>query len=336
MNNSTSYTLNCSSRKQRILLLILLCLMLCPSPWLQAQEFVVRNFRSLPNDITAYIQPVKDLNDEACALIKVVGSTDYAFSTPLGIVKRQHEVGEVWLYMPKGSVQITIKHPQWGVLRDYKWGFPLESRMTYELVLTSKHPSYQPQIKPLKDTPVPYDTLLHLPARLVMHPTPPIKRPKERWSRIVALQAGIGSGQPTFGTRLACMRRHGAYLSWLSNFQTSPTTSGTCTKDGLWTEQSIYPYYTNRTQESQFSVLGGAIHRVYRELCLYEGVGYGKRSVYWEMAGHQWLLNDGLSLKGVCAEMGLLWRFRHWIVAGGIHTITGQYWEGTLGIGIQF
>ena len=39
-----------------------------------AQDFSVRSFRTLVNDITAYIDPVRDLNDEACALIKVVGA----------------------------------------------------------------------------------------------------------------------------------------------------------------------------------------------------------------------------------------------------------------------
>ena len=39
----------------------------------QGQEFSVNQFRVLANDITAYITPVRDLNDEACALLKVVG-----------------------------------------------------------------------------------------------------------------------------------------------------------------------------------------------------------------------------------------------------------------------
>ena len=30
----------------------------------------MHSFRCLPNDITAWIDPVRDLNDEACALIK--------------------------------------------------------------------------------------------------------------------------------------------------------------------------------------------------------------------------------------------------------------------------
>ena len=90
-----------------------------------AQEFIVRSFRMLPNDITAYIEPVRDLNDEACALLKVVGDKDFVFSSPLGIVKRKNDVGEIWIYLPKGSVMITIKHPQWGVLRDYRCSSPL-------------------------------------------------------------------------------------------------------------------------------------------------------------------------------------------------------------------
>ena len=76
-----------------------------------AQEFEARTIRLLQNDITAWVNPVKDLNDEACALIKVVGDADFAFSTPLGIVARRNEVGEIWLYVPNGTWKLTIKDP---------------------------------------------------------------------------------------------------------------------------------------------------------------------------------------------------------------------------------
>ena len=97
--------------------------------------FTVASFRQLPTDVSAFIDAVRDLNGEACALIKVVGPSDFAFSSPLGIVKRSDQVGEIWLYLPKGTKQITIKHPQWGVLRNWQLGMKLESRMTYELRL---------------------------------------------------------------------------------------------------------------------------------------------------------------------------------------------------------
>ena len=38
---------------------------------LMAQEFSVESFRQLPNDVSAFINVVYDLNDDACALVKV-------------------------------------------------------------------------------------------------------------------------------------------------------------------------------------------------------------------------------------------------------------------------
>ena len=81
--------------------------------------FTVESFRQLPTDVSAFIDAVRDLNGEACALVKVVAPADFAFSSPLGIVKRLDEVGEIWLYLPKGTKTLTLKHPEWGVLRDY-------------------------------------------------------------------------------------------------------------------------------------------------------------------------------------------------------------------------
>ena len=67
---------------------------------LSAQQFEVRSFKQLTNDITAWIDPVRDLNKEACALIKVTEGKNFAFTTPLGVVKRIEKVGETWLYVP--------------------------------------------------------------------------------------------------------------------------------------------------------------------------------------------------------------------------------------------
>lgn len=131
-------------------LTILLFILNLWSASVQAQEFSVAGFRLLPNDVSAFITPVRDLNDEPCALVKVEAPSDFAFSTPLGIVSRKDKVGEIWLYLPKGSKLLTIKHPEWGVLRDYRFSKPLESRMTYELKL--KLPKPAPIIQEKHDT----------------------------------------------------------------------------------------------------------------------------------------------------------------------------------------
>ena len=98
-----------------------------------AQKFSVESFRVLPNDVSAFIDPVKDLNGDDCALIKVMAGPDFVFSTPLGIIKRVDKVGEIWLYIPRRSRSLTLKHPRWGVMRDYRLPEKIESHLTYEL-----------------------------------------------------------------------------------------------------------------------------------------------------------------------------------------------------------
>ena len=106
-------------------LLLALCLWLLCGGSARSQEFTVSSFRLMPNDASAFVNSVRDLNDEACALVKVEAPSDFAFSTPLGIVKRKDEVGEIWLYLPQGTKMLTLKHPVWGVLRDYQLGTTL-------------------------------------------------------------------------------------------------------------------------------------------------------------------------------------------------------------------
>lgn len=155
MLNNSSRTISISRTLRNAMLCVAYTVALCclslqdakaAVPFLSAAEaadapapadssFSVESFRQLPTDVSAFIDAVRDLNDEACALLKVVAPADFAFSSPLGIVERRDKVGEIWLFLPKGTKSITLKHPQWGVLRDYAFGTKLESRMTYEMRL---------------------------------------------------------------------------------------------------------------------------------------------------------------------------------------------------------
>ena len=54
------------------------------------------------------------------ALVKVEAPSDFAFSTRSASISRKIKWGEIWLYLPKGSKLLTIKRPEWGVLRDYR------------------------------------------------------------------------------------------------------------------------------------------------------------------------------------------------------------------------
>lgn len=315
------------------LICLLLSVVVTPG---MAQRFVIKNFRSLPNDISAYISPIRDLNGEACALIKVVGDSDFAFSTPLGIVKRRNDVGEIWIYVPHGTVQITIKHPQWGVMRDYRFNRPLESRMTYELVLLPPVDNQMPILPPITEIPLLADTTPHY---ISMRPQPPavrLTRIRERWHYLALINVGVRNSSPSFGIRIGTMRRHGAYLLLQSDFHGLPDTHGECDKNGTLTNGSGTPYYTGMVKKGRRMILAGAVHRIIGDLCLYEGIGYGRRILAWETTGGQLVRNADYSSAGISAEIGCLYRFTHIAVSAGVATIAGKQWEAMFGIGYHF
>ena len=317
------------------LLAIVLCLWTAGR--MDAQEFIVRSFRMLPNDITAYIEPVRDLNDEACALLKVVGDKDFAFSSPLGIVKRKNDVGEIWIYLPKGSVMITIKHPQWGVLRDYRFPHPLESRMTYELTLNPPLGYQRPvELPALEKHPLLPDTTRHLIGHLPMPPTERPRRPREPWRRLLLINMGLQGDGPSAGLRIALMRRHGAYLMAQKDFHAMPRTEGECDRNGIPTGATEAPYYTGRTENGRWMLMAGGIHRIVSDFCLYEGLGYGQRNLAWEQDNGTLLRNRDYSRRGLSAEAGCLYRFYRIAVSAGVMTIQGRYWEAAVGLGINF
>lgn len=317
------------------LLTIVLCLWTAGR--MDAQEFIVRSFRMLPNDITAYIEPVRDLNDEACALLKVVGDKDFVFSSPLGIVKRKNDVGEIWIYLPKGSVMITIKHPQWGVLRDYRFPHPLESRMTYELTLNPPLGYQRPvELPALEKHPLLPDTTRHLIGHLPMPPTERPRRPREPWRRLLLINMGLQGDGPSAGLRIALMRRHGAYLMAQKDFHAMPRTEGECDRNGIPTGATEAPYYTGRTENGRWMLMAGGIHRIVSDFCLYEGLGYGQRNLAWEQDNGTLLRNRDYSRRGLSAEAGCLYRFYRIAVSAGVMTIQGRYWEAAVGLGINF
>lgn len=83
-------------------------------------------------------------------------------------------------------------------------------------------------------------------------------------------------------------------------------------------------------------VSGRGIHSIASLCYLYEGLGYGKRQVVWETIEGLKLRNKDYSYKGIAAELGLLVKVRKMALSLGVITIKGEYWEPTVGVGINF
>lgn len=287
--------------------------------------FAVASFKPLGNDVTAFISPVRDLNGEACALIKVVAPREFAFSTPLGIVRREDKTGEIWLYVPKGTKTITIKHPLWGVLRDYSLGTKLESHNTYELRLDLP----QQQAIATHDTVIMTRTITDT-IRVESH-----RKPVPLAINLLATAAFHKDG-PSWGFMAMMLWRHGFYVHASSDLRSTGGTRLNCDKSG--NIGGTMPYYTGKTRHSCFTATAGAAHRLTSSLALFEGLGYGRAATAWQLGeseGGGYALNDGLTHKGVSGEAGLLYSYKRLCVSASVITIAGKQWQGSVGIGIK-
>ena len=131
------------------------------------------------------------------------------------------------------------------------------------------------------------------------------------------------------------MRRHGIYLHVLSNFRTTANTNGMeCDKNGIPKGDDIPPYYTGKTKNSHYALLAGGLHRIAGDFCIYEGIGYGVRTVIWETNEGNYLRNTDYSSKGIAAELGAMLRLQRFVFSAGAITTRGNYWELNIGIGI--
>lgn len=298
-----------------------------------AQQFDVTRFRQLPHDLSASVSPVTDLNGYGCALVKVVGSSAFAFSSPLGIVKREDHTGEIWLYLPKGSRRITLKHPRWGVWRDYQFTFPLKEKCTYELVI--KQPIEPSSLPPL-GKPIGIQVEYSLDEWLEAPSNTTLCIPVLPWRPIGMVVCGVTNwNQPTIGMRIGVLRQHGFYLSIQSDLHTIPSTDGDCNRYGIPPGQALAPYDTGKKRYGRYTLMAGAMHPILPNLYIHEAFGYGNHTVAWEKVNGTWLRNTYYSANGWCAEAGFIFRpnKNRWIVSTSIQTITATYWEGTIGVG---
>ena len=129
--------INLIIRMNRILLFPILLLLEFS---VQAQQIVVRSFRQIENDLDARVHYSKeDKSGEKAALIKIVTTeTGFEFDAgTIGIVASVQKTGEIWLYVPRGSKTVTIKHPKFTLLRNYVYPQTIEPGAVYEMVLVT-------------------------------------------------------------------------------------------------------------------------------------------------------------------------------------------------------
>lgn len=76
-----------------------------------AKNIVVKDFKEVPTDLTARMEPVYDNNGERCAnLVFYVKDPTFIIEGNLGVLKRSTKIGEIRLWVPEGTRRLTIRH----------------------------------------------------------------------------------------------------------------------------------------------------------------------------------------------------------------------------------
>lgn len=122
--------------------LILAALLFSTISAMAQQKLEILDFKLLPNDQTASVKANQrlDADDEPAAIIKIytpLKLEELGFSgSALGFVHMlQRRPGEIWLYVPKKSMKMTVSHPHFDPLTFYYPVGTIESGKTYSMRL---------------------------------------------------------------------------------------------------------------------------------------------------------------------------------------------------------
>ena len=125
--------------KNKILFFLLLLWFWFPASDVQAMEVIT--LKATPEDLSASISPVYDLNGKACALMKIVLPIDNAIFEGNVMGNVGYVNNEYWVYLTEGTRFLKIKTPRSGSLTiDFSsYGIHgLVSKQTYELSISVK------------------------------------------------------------------------------------------------------------------------------------------------------------------------------------------------------
>lgn len=109
-----------------------------------------------------------------------------------------------------------------------------------------------------------------------------------------------------------------------------------CKRDGYIGD--ILPFYNPESNSKISAVSGmvGGIMRLNDAIYAKAGVGYGMRSVAWQLWEGDYVTNDGFSAHGVDVGAGLLFDFKPFVLTLDGVTTNFHVFEARLGLGFRF
>lgn len=84
----------------------------------------------------------------------------------------------------------------------------------------------------------------------------------------------------------------------------------------------------------RIAISGGGLYKLTNSLLIQGGIGYGSRLVNWEsISGNYYRVSD-ISYKGIHFETGFIYQLKKYVISGSLTSISTNYMEVDLGVGI--
>ena len=333
---------------KRIILALITLVMFCFSSFAQKQDkdFYIKSFRELSTDLDARLDPRTDQNGRRAALIKVVTTeTGFEFDVGvMGIVDVKQEVGEIWVYVPENILKITIKHKNFGVIREFAFGIPIVSAAVYELVLNTPTKATEYIYIPVIDSTTTNkpDSLDYYGHELQQPHWPEDEESRFESSVFILASAGV---IPDFSAGIMSGKviRHkdkkmggGYYVKARSNFKFQTRFDYECLSDGTRNGEAIWTKPDGSTWKTRYTVTCGGIWHCHKNLNILAGTGYGVKSLIWEdINGDRAKVKD-CSFRGLAADLGTMATFGKFAITAGVSTVKFKYFDFEVGIGVIF
>lgn len=277
--------------------LILAALLVFVAMGATAQELKFKSFELRPVDMTAKTNPVLDLNEEACALIRVaIASSDVTFQG--NIVGEPKYVGGEWLvYVPADTRRIKVTRKGFLPIT-VEFDTAIDHFRTYELRI---------------DTPT--DPLNKV--RAVIMPT-----------------ISLGYEPMSYGAMVGVVKKSGGFVRYKGNFE-SVSPSFSVDENGV-DESGTSRWFNDVVKYKRWAATAGYMHRVAKMFYPYFGVGYGERVMAWQTDSGEYASVSSSTYKGVEVELGVLARFGVLAVGVGVQSNQFKFLEGNISVGLMF
>lgn len=169
-------------------------------------------------------------------------------------------------------------------------------------------------------------------------PTTPVVTHKQGMKTFATLNGSYGnSGIPMVGFTVGQYDKFGWFVTLMTALDfdyMGYQVVDHCKKDGYIGD--ILPFYNPESKISAVSGMVGGIMQLNNVIYAKAGVGYGMRSVAWQLWEGDYVTNDGFSAHGVDVSAGFLFDLNRFVLTLDGVTTNFHIFEGRVGLGFRF